>query len=222
MLNGNPIPYGHITEVRYIRDRLLFPISWLHKQDYCEYQIYLENIKGIKAQPTRAMMEGKQQHAELYDQFAKEATPTTFDEMLNQSKVVKVYSREFSVTDVEHGIFGFIDAVLLTPDEFVVIDDKPGRKAYLSSIHQVYGYCLAFKQTVKVKDNRDFVAALRERGTDNIYWKSPFDQIAETEITSLISHIHNLLSGAEEFGSAENPNKCQACRYNSVCRKSLI
>jgi CRISPR-associated exonuclease Cas4 len=165
------------------------------------------------------MLEGKQQHAELYDQFAKEATPSTFEEMLNESKVAKVYSREFSITDAEHGIFGFIDAVLLTPEEFIVIDDKPGRRAYLSSIHQVYGYCLAFKQSIKGKDTRTFVAALRERGTDNIFWKARFDQVAEAEVSSVITHIHNLISGAEEFGSTDNANKCRACRFNEACER---
>ncbi|MHA2067957.1 MAG: hypothetical protein ACXABY_26650, partial [Candidatus Thorarchaeota archaeon] len=28
-------------------------------------------------------------------------------------------------------------------------DDKPGTKTFLSNIHQVYGYCLAFKETAK-------------------------------------------------------------------------
>lgn len=27
------------------------PIHWLHSQAYCEYQIYLEYVKGMEAEP---------------------------------------------------------------------------------------------------------------------------------------------------------------------------
>jgi hypothetical protein len=47
-----------IRQLIYVKERALFPISWLQKQDYCEYQIYLENVRGIKAEPTKAMAQG--------------------------------------------------------------------------------------------------------------------------------------------------------------------
>jgi hypothetical protein len=92
---------NRISKVIYIQNKPLFPISWLHKQEYCEYQIYLENVKGIKVIPTRAMVEGKKGHEQLYDQFKKEAVPKTFEEMLADSKVAKIYSREFRVRDLD-------------------------------------------------------------------------------------------------------------------------
>ena len=127
--------FGKITEATYINNRLLFPISWLHKQDFCEYQIYLENIKGIKIEPTKAMVEGKVEHQALFNQFAKQAVPATLEEVLAESKIAKVLSREFRVMDITHGVYGFIDEVWLTPDSFVVIDDNPvHRNIYLISI----------------------------------------------------------------------------------------
>ena len=96
---------------------------------------------GIKVAPTREMIEGKQEHQNLYDQFEKEAVPATLEEMLLESKKVTVFSRELRVRDTKHGIYGLIDEVLLTPNEFIVIDDKPGTKTFLSNIHQVFGYC---------------------------------------------------------------------------------
>ena len=211
------LPYKKITEVTFFKDRLLFPISWLHKQDFCEYQIYLENIKGIKIRPTNAMVEGKEEHKALFDQFAKQAVPATLEEVLAESKIAKVLSREFRVMDITHGVYGFIDEVWLTPDSFVVIDDKPGTKSYLSNIHQIYGYCLAFKTIIEVGDTRKIVAALRERGTSNIYWQAPFDRIAEQEIIEIIYHIHALLSGKAQFQPTNNPKKCKSCKLNSCC-----
>ena len=222
MRAGEVSPYGRISEVRYLDSTRLFPISWLHKQEFCEYQIFLENIKGIKVKPTQAMVKGKQEHERLYNDFRKEAVPATLEEMMVESKTAEVISREFRVFDTRHGIYGLIDEVLLTPDGFVVIDDKPGVKTFLSNIHQVQGYCLAFKETVATLDNREVIAALRERGTKNIYWSEPFTKPAEESIGPIIDHIHSLISGTNEFGSTDNPNKCHACRLSVKCNRTLI
>src|SRR4030042_2863099 len=211
---------NRISEVRYIENRLSFPISWLHKHEYCEYQIFLENIKGIVVEPTKVMIEGKQEHEKLYAYFAKEAVPATFEEMLSESKKAQVLSRELWVVDSKHGIHGMIDEVLFTPKEFIVIDDKPGRKAYLSSIHQVHGYCLAFKEMVGNLDGRRIVAALRERGTDNIHWQAPFCSSDVELIVEVIRHIHCLIMGNEEFNSCGNSNKCRACRLVTYCDRA--
>jgi CRISPR-associated exonuclease Cas4 len=210
-------PFKKITEVTFVKDRLLFPISWLHKQDFCEYQIYLENIKGIKVKPTKAMVEGKDEHESLYNQFAEKAVPATPEEMLTESKTAKILSREFRVLDVTHGVYGYIDEIWLTPEAFTIIDDKPGTKTYTSNIHQILGYCLAFKTIINEGDTRKIFAALRERGTTNIYWQAPFDRTAEEEIISIVYHIHALLSGQAQFKPTDNQNKCNSCRLKQNC-----
>ncbi|MFC2006792.1 CRISPR-associated protein Cas4, partial [Chloroflexota bacterium] len=187
-----------VSGVMHINERPLFPISWLQKQEFCEYQIYLENVAGIKVEPTKQMVVGKEEHENLYEEFKKEAVPATLDEMMLESKKVQVFSREFSVRDLAHGIYGLIDEVLLAPDSFIVIDDKPGTKTFLSNINQVFGYCLAFKSAVVLEDDRPIRAALRERGTDNIYWNESFDQLAEGHIAIIIERIHSLLIGELE------------------------
>jgi CRISPR-associated exonuclease Cas4 len=212
--------FRKITEVNFIKDKLLFPISWLQKQDYCEYQIYLENIRGIKTKPTKAMIAGKDEHEEMYQRFVEKAVPATPEQMLVESKTEKVLSREFRITDEVHGVFGYIDEVWMSPDAFVVIDDKPGNRPYLSCIHQVYGYCLAFKTMVNAGDTRGIVAALRERGTDNIYWQAPFNQTAEEEIIATVDHIHSLLAGRNQFKPTENPRKCLSCRLKVHCDRA--
>jgi len=212
-------PWKKIRQVKYIGDRLLFPISWLQKQDYCEYQIYLENILGVKAAPTAAMAEGAQEHERLYTEFAEKAVPATFEEMLTESRTARLLSRELRVADPVHGLYGYIDEVWLTPESFVVIDDKPGIKAFTSNIHQVYGYCLAFK-TVTAGDNRKITAALRQRGTENVFWSNLFDAQAEEEIAGISQHIHDLLEGKTEFAACGNSNKCRSCRLKPQCEKA--
>jgi len=217
-----PISHPKISEVMLIGDRAIFPISWLHKQEYCEYQIFLENVKGVKVKPTKAMVEGKLEHERLELEFKEKAVPATFGEMMEESKTRRVLSREFHVISFRYGIYGLIDEIRLSPNEFMVIDDKPGAKAYLSNIHQVYGYCLAFKDLVRHEDDRQIIAALRERGTNNIYWKTLFDENAENEIISVINHVHGLIIGNEKFTSNKNPNKCKACRFKIKCDKAVL
>ena len=212
-------PHPTISQVKIIADKNNFPISWLNKQGFCEYGIYLENVKGIEIKPTRSMVQGTKEHAILEDKFKVGAEPATFDEMLETSKTGEILSRELPVISKHYGIRGFIDEVWMTPDEFIIIDDKPGKVAYSSSINQVYGYCLAFKEMLPEK--RRIVASLRERGTENIYWSSYFDGKAEDDIIKLIKRMHKLLAGETEFIPTNNPNKCRGCRFNTLCDKKM-
>ena len=47
---SNTTPHPTISQVKIIEERNNFPISWLNKQGFCEYGIYLENVKGIENQ----------------------------------------------------------------------------------------------------------------------------------------------------------------------------
>ena len=216
---SNTTPHPTISQVKIIEERNNFPISWLNKQGFCEYGIYLENVKGIEIKPTKSMLEGTKVHATLETNFREDAEPTTFDEMLETSKTGEILSRELPVMSKQHGIRGFIDEVWMTPDEFVIIDDKPGTRAYSSSINQVFGYCLAFKEMIPEK--RRIVASLRQRGTENIYWASYFDEKAEKDIINLINRMHRLLEGEIEFKATNNPNKCRSCRFNTICERKM-
>jgi len=209
-----------ISQVMIRGGRNNFPISWLNKQGYCEYSIYLENVKGVEVQPTLDMVIGTQEHTRLEEDFKKDAEPATFEEMLETSKTLELLSRELPVISESYGIRGYIDEVWMTPDEFVIIDDKPGSRAFPSSIHQVFGYCLAFKDTVE--DDRKIIAALRERGTDNIFWSAYFDQKAEKNILSLINRVHDLILGKKDFIPTKNPRKCRSCRLKTKCDKKAL
>jgi len=208
-------PHPSISNVRVIENQNNFPISWLNTQAYCEYSIFLENVKGVTAKPTKAMREGTKGHTELETQFRKDAEPATFEEMLETSLTAEIFSRELPVESARYGIRGFIDEVWMTPDEFIIIDDKPGNRAYPSSINQVFGYCLAFKDSVP--EERRIVASLRERGTDNIFWSSYFTQEAEQAVLEIINRVHGLLNGSVDYIPTKNSKKCRSCRFRPQC-----
>ena len=134
-----------IKGVQIIEGKNNFPISWLNKQGYCEYQIYLENMKGIETPATPEMTHGSDIHNQLENIFKQEATPATFEDAVEASKETASMSRECFVVAPEYGIRGFIDEIWMKPEEIVIIDDKPGRTPYQSSMNQVRAYALAYK-----------------------------------------------------------------------------
>ena len=199
-------------------------ISWLYAQDYCEYQLYLDQVKGVEVDDTPAMVEGSAEHQRLEDEFlAKAEAEYTFEEAVEESQKNPISSRELYVEDRSLGIRGYIDELVLNPNGFTVIDDKPvGRtgKVYPSSKHQVYGYCMALKHMLGPDEQRPITAA-RARGSDRIVWSEAFDTKAEKKVQRLIKRVHGLIDGDIPFKSATQAYKCRPCRFFDVCDKRV-
>lgn len=204
-----------IKGVKIIEGKNNFPISWLNQQGYCEYQLYLEYMKGIETRPTEAMTHGSQIHKQLENIFNKDATPAKFEDAVEASKTEASMSREVTVVAPDYGIRGDIDEIWMTPDEIVIIDDKPGRTPYQSTMNQVRAYCLAFKDMTG--DERKIKAALRERGTDNLFWIEIFTPEVEKQIKFTIDRVQGLLDGTKPFVPTKNPKKCRSCRFKDTC-----
>ena len=222
ILNESYVKENHptIEGIQIIEGKNNFPISWLNQQGYCEYQIYLQYMKGIKTPETKAMKKGTDVHNRLEEKFLESAEPATFEEVIETSKEKATLTRECFVISPDDGIRGFIDEIWMTPTEIVIIDDKPGSKAFPSTINQVRAYCLAFKNMSD--DERPIKGALRQRGTDNIFWSEEFDQDTEKEIRFTINRMHSLFDGQKPFMATKNPNKCRSCRYSVCCEESKI
>ena len=200
-------------------------ISWLYAQDYCEYQLYLDQVKGVEVDDTPAMVEGSAEHQRLEDEFlAKAEAEYTFEEAVEESQKTPISSRELYVEDRSLGIRGYIDELILNPDGFTVIDDKPvGKtgKVYPSSKHQVYGYCIVLRIMLGPDDQRPITAAVRARGSDRIVWSEAFDTKAEKKIQRLIKRVHGLIDWDIPFKSATKAYKCRPCRFFDVCEKRV-
>ena len=133
-------PHENFKMVRIINDKANFPISWLNTQGYCEYSLYLEHCQGIITAPTKEMAEGTKGHAILEEKFKENAEPSSFEDAFELSKEEEILSREMFVIDTENGIRGYIDEIRMSPDRIIIIDDKPGNRAYPSTINQVLAY----------------------------------------------------------------------------------
>ena len=204
-----------IKSLQIIEGKSNFPISWLNQQGYCEYQLYLEHMKGIERGPTRAMTHGSEIHQQLEDIFKRDSTPATFEEAVEASKTEAIMSREVFVIAPRYGIRGYIDEIWMTPEEIVIIDDKPGRTPYQSTMNQVRAYCLAYKDMTG--DERKIKGALRERGTSNMFWIEIFEEEIEKQIKFTIERMHGLFDGSKPFIPTKNPKKCNSCRFKNDC-----
>ena len=148
----------------------------------------------------------------------------TFEEAVEESRRNPISSRELYVEGRSLNIRGYIDELLLRPDGFTVIDDKPiGRtgKVYRSSKYQVYGYCIALKSMLGPEEQRPITAAVRARGSDQIIWSEAFDTKAEKKVQCLIKRVYRLLDGDIQFKSATQAYKCRPCRFFDVCDKRV-
>ena len=114
--------HPEIKGLQIINGKNNFPISWLNKQGYCEYSLYLEHFEGISTAPTQAMLTGSKEHEKLEDKFKETATPSTFDDACELSREKEILSREMYVVDVENGIRGYIDEIWMTPTQIVIIE----------------------------------------------------------------------------------------------------
>jgi hypothetical protein len=98
----NPIPHPKIKEVGLIEKQDLFPISWLHEQEFCEYQIFLNYFEGTEVEPTEAMIIGKLEHEQLESEFKKRSISSPLCEILKKSKKEALRSREFKVSSLKY------------------------------------------------------------------------------------------------------------------------
>lgn len=211
--------HPNIKGIQIIEDKNNFPISWLNKQGYCEYSLFLENFEGIITEDTFEMKKGTSEHKRLENEFKKDAITATTEEVMDTSKTHEVLTREMFIISPINGIRGLIDEVRFTPEYYMIIDDKPGTIPYNSSVNQVLAYCLAFKE--KFHDKK-IIAALRERGTDNIFWYKEFDENQEKQIKFLINRVHGLIDGTKPFIPTKNSNKCNKCRFHDQCIHSKV
>ncbi len=209
-------PHPYIKGVLIMEGKINFPISWLNQQGFCEYSLYLEHVQGIELAATPEMIKGQQIHQNLDTNFKQDATETNFAELMKLSKREEYLTREMFVLSTNYGIRGSIDEIWLTPDEFIIIDDKPGTVAYQSTINQVWGYCLAFQDFIS-GDNRKIIGALRERGTDNIYWMEEFKEFSQIKIKKLLQRMQDMFTGSKHFIPTNNSRKCAKCRFNTHC-----
>lgn len=192
------------------------PISLLHTQAYCEYQIFLEHVKHVEAEPTREMCLGRNVHRLLEQEHLKRANlELSVDDALEKSKreSVTLISRELPV--VGKYLYGTIDEVWLMPNQIFIIDDKPNDFPFITNKKQVWGYCLAFQERFSPK--RPLVACLRHRDTSRFVWREFFSPEHRRNVLDSVKRILGIISGDRRPEPTGRSRKCGSCRFKKDC-----
>jgi len=203
---------------------LIFPVSWLSKQAYCEYKIFLENVKGIKVWETKAMVTGTKKHEELFKEHKERVTEEgTVQQFMDRAKKEKAsfVLRELRVIAPETGLHGSIDEVVINPDSIEIIDDKPGDRAWPGNVRQIWGYCLAFRECHS--PDRAVKGTMRNRDSRERVWTEILNKEHEQAMDDVISRVKGILKEEREAEPTANSSKCGKCRFHTQgkCDKSL-
>ena len=192
------------------------PIHWLHNQAYCEYQIYLEIIKGIVPETSAEVQRGVEAHAALDQSHEEKAEiELSVKDALTKAKSEQIFLISRGIFVEGTRLIGLIDEVLFTPSEIHIIDDKPGDVPYITNKRQLWGYCLAFEE--QFRPNMPIVAVLRNRDTGNEIWAEPFKQEHREDVLDAVTRIIGILNGTRPPIPTKKPTKCRACRYRVSC-----
>lgn len=196
------------------------PISVFGTLDFCEYQIYLQYVMGIKAKPTEAMLRGRERHETLESEFLEEAEP--IEEPIEdhiakmvRGEVAPFSLREFYVKSDSLSLHGVIDEISLYPETAIIVDDKPGTTVRTGHVDQLNAYALSFRENYAWKGK--IYVALRNRDSASFFWQSLFGAEEEASIVGKTERLQRLLAGDETFTACGNPKKCACCRFATLC-----
>lgn len=212
-----------IEGLKYIDGVLAFPISWLHKKGFCEYQLFLEKIMGIKVKATPEMLIGEQIHKEKERVFLECAkVEMEVNDVLRLSAEIGVtfVTRELKTESKKYGIYGQIDEVQIHPDKILIIDDKPSEIAYTGLKKQVLAYTLSFVD--QFKPERDVFCVLRNRDNGVVFWKERFNEDLIEDVLKDIIEVHELIRRVRVPRPTTNFKKCSRCPIREVCDKRLV
>lgn len=194
----------------------LIPIHWLHTQAYCEYQLYLEKALGVEALPTPEMLAGAHQHNFLDAEHEKKAElELTVNEAAAKAQLeaVTMVSRDISVRGTS--LYGRIDEVLFEPSRIIIVDDKPSAQPYFTNKIQVWGYCLAFKETYGPEV--PLFGALRQEHSGDLIWLEEYLEDHDKLVRTTINRIRAILAGTENPQPVGSSRKCRPCRFKESC-----
>lgn len=192
------------------------PIHWLHSQAYCEYQIYLEYVRGVEVEPTIEMRIGKNVHLLLEEEHEKKAElKLTVENAIKKAQEEKIVLVGREIPVIGNRLYGSIDEAHFMPDQIVIIDDKPNSVPFLSNKQQVWGYCLAFQE--QFNPDIPIVACLRHRDTQEIIWKELFSEEQKNMVLESIERVLGIINKEITPKPTDNVNKCRNCKLRDDC-----
>ena len=200
------------------------PVHWLRIQTFCEYQLYLTEVKCIADQESDAIRQGRNTHTGLEAVHNAMATETvTLSDAIDKALATSTpfVMREAHVKG--NRLTGLVDQIEFYLDKVYIVDDKPrspNSDPYLSDKRQVMAYCLAFLSQYPGLRLPVF-AVIHDRDTGDTLWRQQFTMEDREDIADTINRIIGILDGTRQPVPSKNWRKCMHCRFSSHCIKSL-
>jgi CRISPR-associated exonuclease Cas4 len=192
------------------------PVSWLGDYAFCEYQIYLEHVRGVDAGEKPERRQDKAARVgrdEAYQSIAELGLSVSQALEKAQGEGIALSARGVSVEGVD--LVGCIDEIIFMADRILIVDDKPDDIAWPSSRMQAWGYCLAFEQHYAPR--LPLMAGIRSSDTAFEIWAQPFDQEHREEVRKAVFRIRQILDREILAVGTRNRRKCRVCRFGASC-----
>ncbi|MFH1209593.1 MAG: PD-(D/E)XK nuclease family protein [archaeon] len=227
---NSPIKY-----LKEINNKYIFPISWLHTQQYCECYFYLW-LLGHSPKKTEKMIEGEEEHSAREKEFKpapiKEVIKDTLDEELDY------FVFRTNLLSIKEQLLGIQDEIVSIPKEkkIIIVEQKPGFYVFDSDKLQAYGYALAFIDQfssqlenewknftieIAIRDRKKFHnSTLLNKNIHPIKFIKHREEINQDHfnlVRNSVFRIDNIIKNKIKPTAPENIKKCKSCSLNNVC-----
>ncbi len=196
--------------------------SWFQEASFCEQKLYLSKVKKLPLVETEAMAEGALVHEEKYKDFARSATPTTWEEFFKSEQLV--ISREVELQHASNNVvlLGRIDELGCDKDGVYITEDKPNDYAYIGVRKQIWAYCHLLEGNFRDLIQKPIYAVLKNRDDGSVVWKEKYAGAHKEQFLLAMLRLRDVLSEKRKPEPTKNPNKCAVCQFNKVCEFSLV
>jgi len=209
------------------------PISWLNIQGYCEYKLFLREVKGIRPAVLTIVNEGIIAHEEIqiaHEKIAKELEEPIEDiiKKIPKGEHETISLSEFNVCSKKWGLIGRIDNIHILRGCVAIYDFKPGPKVSWGAQRQLKAYALAFKEQFHWdKEINIAVSSYAGKGDDwdptqNVIWDKWYTSEDESEVIAIVQRLRGCFEGKRKFQPTSKPGKCKTCEYRDICSMNLI
>jgi len=211
------------------------PISAFASLGYCERQVYLSLVRGLRI-TTQAMRRGRVQHriSELTEEPRLRRMPGLMQRMRQHESVLQL-PRESVGVGFKYGGYSFagrIDLLIKRRGEILVVDEKFVRRSHGRMMpgyrYQLSAYCHALRYgyaTYRGGGGRQWLGRFPgcrlsymviERHRESRHRLSVLQEsYAEEQFMPVLRRMVEILSGEEP--KPEYSSKCRYCRFREVC-----
>ena len=210
--------YTSADSIQNIEGKINLPFDVFKQYGFCEYHIYLQYIKNVKTQTGES--HGRSIQHQLEDIFKQDADEITLKEALEISKTKPLMTRNCFLISDKYRIRGHVNEIWFKDDEIVLINDAQGRTPYDSTMNPIKAAGLVFGD--EVSDKRKIKVALRERGSENLFWIEIITPEIKKDIESMVKRVHDLTDNHQDYIPTSDIKKCRKCEFKNLCKHSNV